>query len=881
MLVEKWQMELRTRFGTQAEVVRADDLLERLSRGAAANQDAQAFICSLQGLRPATRWDDEDEPSQTGTAKLARFLAEAAEAGDERLFDLTIIDEAHYLRNPETSSAALGELLRPVSEHFVLLTATPINTQSRDLFTLLKLVDPDHFRFEDEFNFVLRANEPLVRAAALLRQEGCTGAVIREQLLMAQKFPVLRNLKQLQLLLDDLALPASTGWLSPEERVSLSQRIDGVNLLSKVLTRTRKSEIFENSIVRDARRRPATMTETERVFYERVTAAIHHYATTRDNPIGFLLATPQRQMSSCMAAAARRWLKRVAVESDDAEFAYEAFGVDDIDYGSVSPLIDHIAVRIQDIDVDALVRQDSKYSELSRILGSYFGDYPDEKVIVFSYFRDTLAYLRDRLADDGITSVVLQGGDDKQQIIDQFKADPSIRVLLSSEVAAEGVDLQFMRMLVNYDLPWNPMKVEQRIGRIDRIGQKAELITIFNLVYADTIDDRILDRLYGRLELFRNSLGATDDVVGQEFADLTRDLLSGRLSAEEQERRVQRSADAILRRQDLLRKVEEHESDLLGLGDLIRQRIRDARDHGGRVSDQDLFDYIRIYLDEHAPGHLLRADPATTGRYRLKLPPATAAAFGYFIDQRRLARSQLLGENEIGVRIENHVGGPKSGRDELINQFHPIISFISEQHDRSEDAAPAVAIEVSAADLGETLRPGIYTFSASTWTFSGLRMEEFVRAAFVELGGAVAVEDSKASELLQALRRCGRDWLDYLQMIDGNTAASDGLEQAERLLTQSFRSTKQQRQAENHDRVQLQLESIDRHFDRRDAELAQRIQLVRLTPGRTTKMNVARYEKQREKLRTTAELQRAKVKLSSGLKAEKARCVSGLLRVTR
>jgi superfamily II DNA/RNA helicase len=119
---------------------------------------------------------------------------------------------------------------------------------------------------------------------------------------------------------------------------------------------------------------------------------------------------------------------------------------------------------------------------------------------------------------------------DKSAVIEQFRIDPTIRVLLSSEVASEGVDLQFSRFLINYDLPWNPMKVEQRIGRIDRLGQQAEKIFIWNLVYDDTIDSRILTRLYQRLDLFERALGRMEAILGEEIQHLTRDLLTGTLT---------------------------------------------------------------------------------------------------------------------------------------------------------------------------------------------------------------------------------------------------------------------------------------------------------------------------------------------------------------
>src|SRR5258708_29836554 len=102
------------------------------------------------------------------------------------------------------------------------------------------------------------------------------------------------------------------------------------------------------------------------------------------------------------------------------------------------------------------------------------------------------------------------GGREKQAALERFGSGGGPGLLLSSEVASEGVDLQFSSLVVNYDLPWNPMRIEQRVGRIDRIGQKADAILIWNLLYADTLDDRVYSRLFERLEIFTHSLGSTE-----------------------------------------------------------------------------------------------------------------------------------------------------------------------------------------------------------------------------------------------------------------------------------------------------------------------------------------------------------------------------------
>ena len=118
--------------------------------------------------------------------------------------------------------------------------------------------------------------------------------------------------------------------------------------------------------------------------------------------------------------------------------------------------------------------------------------------MVFAFFKRRWDTCTRRLAQAGIECRLIHGGlsiDDREQAIEEFFTDDAVRVLLSSEVGSEGLDLQAASVVFNYDLPWNPMVVEQRIGRLDRIGQRSKVISIVNLVLENTIEDRILLRL--------------------------------------------------------------------------------------------------------------------------------------------------------------------------------------------------------------------------------------------------------------------------------------------------------------------------------------------------------------------------------------------------
>ncbi|RLA39948.1 MAG: hypothetical protein DRR42_26590, partial [Gammaproteobacteria bacterium] len=180
MLREKWKDELKTRFGVDASIVDAGELLNVLRRDRHEDEDGRGYICSMQGLRPPKGWRDDESSKDTPGRRLARYMEEHADF--ESLVDLLIVDEAHYLRNPESQTAKLGHLLRDVSENVVLLSATPINLKEEDLFHLLNLVDPDSFDVREVFPLVLMANEPLQKARTAALDKRSTFSQVRELL---------------------------------------------------------------------------------------------------------------------------------------------------------------------------------------------------------------------------------------------------------------------------------------------------------------------------------------------------------------------------------------------------------------------------------------------------------------------------------------------------------------------------------------------------------------------------------------------------------------------------------------------------------------------------------------------------------------------------
>jgi len=120
------------------------------------------------------------------------------------------------------------------------------------------------------------------------------------------------------------------------------------------------------------------------------------------------------------------------------------------------------------------------------------------------------------------------------------------QVLLSSEVGGEGLDFQYCHAIVNYDLPYNPMRIEQRIGRIDRFGQEADKVIVANLFIQGTVDEEIYDRLYRRLRLVEDGVGAFEPILGKRLADIQTAIISGGLTSEQKEIMSQRLDEAII-----------------------------------------------------------------------------------------------------------------------------------------------------------------------------------------------------------------------------------------------------------------------------------------------------------------------------------------------
>ena len=886
MLRDKWVSELQYRFGVDARKLDAKELLHEIQKAPRYRAPPQAFVCSIQGLRPPKRSRGPDATQRhTPRAKLGRALKD--EIANGPLFDLVIIDEAHYLRNRKTQSAKLGRLLRDVSQHIVPLSATPVNNKNEDLFQLLHLVDPDTFFSSDVFPSILDANAPLVRARQLAFSARSTAEEIIKELQAAADHPLLSNSK----VLADIVRTVDQRHLEDRaNRVQLANRIAEVNLLGHVVSRTRKREVDEFRVLRRPISCKVEMASggVEEDFYNKVTAAIQSYARTRGSEAGFLLSLPQQMMSSCMYAAAKSWSSRYSPE-ESALIAYETIG-DELEQADArpetnvqhtQPLVAHIARQaLSDFDWQLLRHTDSKFEAFRDWLQDFMSDNPDDKVIVFSFFKGTLHYLSTRLRDEGVTTQVLHGGvkENKQEAIVRFKESAGARVLLTSEVASEGVDLQFAKCIANYDLPWNPMKIEQRIGRIDRIGQRSPYVVIVNFMYADTVDERIYTRLLEKLRIFERALGGLEAILGEQVSKLATDLMTSTLTRREQEERISQAAIAIENMRVEQEQLEENAAHLMAHEERILENVKAAHRDGRRISSDDLKEYVEDYLYRRwqGSGFVFRESPGNRRAVEIRLPYDLCARLSAYVRENQFTSGTSLTDGQQETYVFSRKIAGIGHRRERITQFHPLIRFIgSELAESAAEFCPLVAVQMSSKSSGDWLG-GVYVFVLRRWHFSGSRQVEELKARAMLLNGSEMLDLDQSLALVSAAKTYGTDWRAARVQVSIE-ATEAAIDRAEDRLQEDYEQARRERENSNDDRVDVQVESLRRQMKRQTASWERLLVRSRMANDRR---QVAMTEGKLRKVRNRFETQIAERELGRRLTSRKYDLCAGVILVT-
>lgn len=827
VLREKWRDELELKIGLRPRICQnAREILDILQNPEHC-EHGFALICSQQGLRPPRKWENEENPKNPRT-RLAQFLLEAQ---NDPPIDLLVIDEAQHIRNSKSKTYDMGYLLRKASQYAVFLSATPLANRNEDLFMLLNLLDEGTFTYKHDFENVLDANEPIVKLRDKILKDEITVEDFRSEISRARENLLLQTNNQLIRLEEE---PLTDNELAQREtRARLAERLEHVHLLGHVMTRTRKQDI-DIRATREVTDQPIPMNSTEQDVYEFITREILEAAKQRVGPAIFFLMTPQRQMTSSMISALEHWRARKEdweIGEWDDEYEDDEDGKNIAASLSVAAEVYHRNREYLEGLESQLRTKDSKYKRLSEKLDEYFSQYSTGKVIIFSAFPGTLEYLHKRLKCDYPKwgSIVLRGGgtaEDKMSIVGDFRNNENMRILLSSEVGGEGIDLQFCWVVINYDIPWNPMRLEQRIGRVDRIGQKSDKIVIWNLLHKNTIDERIYEAVGTKRWLEERSLGNAEAVIAKEFRELTRDLLLGGLSLEQQEQRLDNAKMAVARSARITAQLEEEAAHLIAHGDYLLQQIQDARDKNRWITPDDLAAYIGDFLIAKCAGSTFhRLDDEHN--YEITLSGDSIFRFQRFIKQQKISYAGRLLINDRPAKIcfdNHHISHEKM---ETITHVHPLIKFAAyETEHGNEILRPTIAAKLSHSKIPDA-DVGVYLVVGNLWKFeSGTMRIEKIACACKHLKSENLFSGEKAEAVAIAAAKEGTYWPQWQNLID-KESAYESAQSAIECLDHLYRAFCEDLTATARDRAEIQLSSVRRQSEREKDSINRAIATLR------------------------------------------------------
>lgn len=724
-LIRQWQFELKTKFNEVFAILNSSTVAFLKDQGNAGNPFAH-----YDSVLVSSSWI-------TGQ-KWAKLVTEVD-------WDMLIVDEAHHARlrryGTKVQTTQLYRLVQKLAapDHFahravLFLTATPMQLESHELFSLIEMLDPALFPTEEHFERN-RAEVPgLNRLVESLRQHG---------------FPVPEE--EPEDTIDQVA-----GWLgidvdlaemrlrgNSDEIESLCSDLSARHLLSEVLIRNRKA-VVGGFMPRRAFRWEVQLTAQERAALnaveDYVLTGFNRATMTSDNAAGFVMVIFQKMMASSIRALRQslngrrnRLIKQsgMSLTGPTAEALEERLEMDEeattlVGSSDTTPEAEEIAQLQSLVEMLDGLKVDSKGETLIGNLADLFRDKPDEKVLIFTEFRETQNYLAERLAAQGWNVHLFHGQLDpieKDAAADRFRVGDGPQILISTEAGGEGRNFQFCHILVNYDLPWNPMRVEQRIGRVDRIGQD-HTVQIFNLWVKGTIEERILNVLERRINVFEQTVGGLDPILGDTEKDLRKIL---RMAEVDRDEALTRLEQQIERRVSAAREAEEKLRDLIMDTKSFRREI--AEQIVGSMSpisaqDQETFITrlladVRTYIGKSEDGErqLTFHDPFT-GDYP-----------EFFIDGRKRRAVFRADERKDNEHVEYFAFG------------HPIVEAVVERvlDEGYEGCTGSRRIHAS-----DDLRPCSGWLFVYQLTIPGFRESQALIPVFVDDSGTAVPEVGEA-----------------------------------------------------------------------------------------------------------------------------------------
>ena len=578
-LQRKWKDELAFKFGLQFKIYESQkDLLADMQE----HRVAVHAIINYEKIRmKRQKSKDENKAKDEMPKNIVEFLSQ-----NDFHFSLVLCDEAHKMRNRETQTYKGAEIIMSQANAAVFLTATPVMISTENLYNLLHLLDNTRYYNYQIFDNRLQENRPFVDALTDLNHHVPLPVIaknLNEAEILTRFFSDEVEIFSHQTTVgkafaDDAMYQEIIQMLNGEDnsknRARLQYLISSMSMMNNIFSRTRKREVTTD--MSQAERKPhmrkVVLTEEERIEFDRV---IEEYKD--DNSYTDYWGEEVLTQGGALGLVQK---KRQVASSVYAYLNTES----NLDKG-----IDEYADYT-----------DAKFEELLRIIDEVFR-HGTKKIVIFALFRKTLKYLQIRFKQRGFGTLMIHGMvENRIDILDEFKNNPKAHILLASE----GLDMQFCNSMVNYDLPWNPMVVEQRIGRIDRFGQKSPTVNIYNVIVADSIQEDIYIRLLDRIGIFRGTIGDMEAIldaplerggsvtIQDVYNKLEKELYTSRLTEDEKRRKIAEIELAIANEKESIKHLEEGLDNALTNDAYFKDEINRIQNNNAYVTEIELRNYL-------------------------------------------------------------------------------------------------------------------------------------------------------------------------------------------------------------------------------------------------------------------------------------------------
>lgn len=714
-LQTKWKGELLEKFGLSFKIY---DNPKELGTDMNEKPGQVHAIVNYEKIRLKKKSSSKTKEEQGKADSLIEYLTDSG-----RKFSLVLCDEAHKLRNQGTQTYKGAEILMSLADAVLFLTATPVMISTENLYNLMHLLDNTRFFNYQIFDNLLRQNRPFIDAITSLNHneplniikdnlenaEVTTSFSSDDNQIYSKESTIGTLLKNDDIYQEIISLLTSEDTL--QHRARLQYLLSTMSIMNNYFSRTRKREVTMD--MSQAERSPhlckVVLTDYEREHFDRV---IEDYID--DNSYTDYWGEEVMTQGGALGLVQK---KRQVASSVFAYMNTEENLDNGIDAFSAYP--------------------DAKVDELIRIIEEVF-KHGTKKIVVFALFRKTLKYLALRLKNRGYGSHIIHGlVKDRDLILNDFKNNPNAHILLSSEVGSEGLDLQFCNSMVNFDLPWNPMVVEQRIGRIDRFGQKSPVVNIYNIVVADSIQEDIYIRLLDRIGIFKGTIGDMEAILDAPFKDsgkltiqdvynkLEKELFTTRLSAEEYRRKVTEIERAIENEKENIRQFEDGLTNAITNDAYFRDEINRIIYNKAYVDEIELKNYIdSVIRKELTTCELV---PAGDKIYEFRLPMSNANILKNFLIRYQpsgdefdaLFRGFLRSiEDSISFRLTFNQEKAYEDRSlAYINIYHPIIyaclNYFIATEDKNKTTFSYSVEHNELLESGHTFFLGVYKLSTS------------------------------------------------------------------------------------------------------------------------------------------------------------------------